>query len=165
MFADPSELSDRTLCSLYLTLADWEDLQQNYDEKSRVHTIPQAEIEAVLGRSFRDFDFDIAQCSSYDAAAQAVVTPFISPLWVRRSMSVPDWRVNKNTVRVTVRCNQSSPGSPELKKLWTLKFYDGGASCLSAEETELGTNTDMENCLAKMGRFFCLERRRTDETL
>jgi len=84
---------------------------------------------------------------------------------MRRSMSVPDWRVNKNTVRVTVRCNQSSPGSPELKKLWTLKFYDGGASCLSAEETELGTNTDMENCLAKMGRFFCLERRRTDETL
>jgi len=136
-FSDPSEFTSDELYTAYLLLAAEEELQARYNEAEQKYFISTRHITAVLDRYFKDYSFDITQCSQYDATFDGIVTSTVSGFGGNRFMKILNVSPKEGTFEVRFDADfyaDETEKDVTMQKSYTIEFYDDGYYYLSAME-------------------------------
>ena len=136
-FSDPSEFTSDELYTAYLLLAAEEELQARYNEAEQKYFISTRHITAVLDRYFKDYSFDITQCSQYDATFDGIVTSTVSGFGGNRFMKILNVSQKEGTLEVRFDADfyaDETEKDVTMQKSYTIEFYDDGYYYLSAME-------------------------------
>ena len=136
-FSDPSEFTSDELYTAYLLLAAEEELQARYNEAEQKYFISTRHITAVLDRYFKDYSFDITQCSQYDATFDGIVTSMVSGFGGNRFMKILNVSPKEGTLEVRFDADfyaDETEKDVTMQKSYTIEFYDDGYYYLSAME-------------------------------
>lgn len=105
-----------------------------YDQETKLFTIYQEDLEAVLSLHLKEYALDLTEVSGYDSTVGAVVTWTLTGFGGDRYMAVSEKKVEGNVVTFTAQFYEDydRTGQPYAAKTYTLEFYDGGYWFLSA---------------------------------
>lgn len=136
-FSDPSKFNSDELYTAYLLLATEEELQARYNEAEEKYFISARHITSVLDRYFKDYHFDITQCSLYDDTFDGIVTSTVSGFGGNRFMKVLNVSAKENTLEVSFDAGFYADEAEKdlvMQKSYSIEFYDDGYYYLSAME-------------------------------
>ncbi len=133
----PANSPPTRLYTAYLLLAAEEELQARYNEAEQKYFISTRHITAVLDRYFKDYSFDITQCSQYDATFDGIVTSTVSGFGGNRFMKILNVSPKEGTLEVRFDADfyaDETEKDVTMQKSYTIEFYDDGYYYLSAME-------------------------------
>lgn len=138
-FQDPTELSSQELYMLFLYFSDYETLVKDCQDKdSGEFTFTREYISAVLSKYFKDYTLDLTQIYDYNAERDAAVTTQVSGFGGCRNPKLVEKEVDGSIVTFTVDYyafeDTAQTGTPYMRKIYQVEFYDGGTYYLSAIE-------------------------------
>ena len=136
-FASPADFTSDELYVAYLLLAKPEELEARYNQAEGMYFITWRHIKTVLDRYFKDYHFDITECSNYDATFDGIVTESVSGFGGNRFMKVTEVTPEEGTttVRFTADFYEDETEQKVLaQKEYAIEFYDDGYYYLSAVE-------------------------------